>query len=157
MIRTVTAVPPQVFAHATTAPDAALMQPVVTVRGWNKPQGGLWTTDADSEGWAEWCRAEDWNDPETLALYRLTVLGPVEVAVIDSLADLEAIIAEYGYRSFLGDVIDYGRMARDGWDGIRLTDEGQWATRLTKPGLYGWDLGCTLWMRWTFDTATVAV
>ena len=44
-----------------------------------------------------------------------------------------------------GGVYDFEAMAKD-YDVIKLTDEGQWKTRLTNPSLYGWDCECILIM-----------
>ena len=40
-------------------------------------------------------------------------------------------------------------LAADGWDGVYLTERGQWATRLPRsgPDLYSWDLESMLWLR----------
>ena len=44
---------------------------------------------------------------------------------------------------------DWEALAADGWDGVYLTDRGQWETRLPRggPDLYGWDLESCLWLR----------
>lgn len=49
--------------------------------------------------------------------------------------------------------LKFSEMAKQ-FDGMHLTDNGQWATRLPpfdSPNLYGWDCESTLWFRWAFD------
>ncbi len=57
---------------------------------------------------------------------------------------------EYATEDIIGQpVLDFEKLARD-FDGIWLTAEGQWDTRMTSPNLYGWDVECVLFFRWVF-------
>ncbi len=38
-------------------------------------------------------------------------------------------------------------MARD-YDGLHLTEKGQWDTHMGRTNLYGWDMESTLWFKW---------
>lgn len=175
---TPTDLPPQAYAHTadhdiTLTADPAHWRPIRDIgTGWVKPKGGtgLWTSPvtartpdgapADS-AWLEWCRAE--MDTDTADQY-LTEIAPAPTArllLIDSQAHLAAIIDRYpaaqnphihraGYP-------DWPAMAAD-WDGVYLTDQGQWATRLpdTGPDLYGWDMESCLWLRPAYTVGRTA-
>ena len=149
--------PPQAWLTSrATPPTAADLEPIVN--GYIKPDGGLWTsTYLDAvriSGWAEWCRGEAFG-PARAHTWILTPHRTARVAVVDSLADLDvltrlfpAVRRSYDFHPSL----DFATLAQV-FDGLRLTDAGQWATRLTghgEPSLYGWDCECVLWFRWTF-------
>ena len=81
---------------------------------------------------------------------------------IDSYADLQTLCRMYGRTETFGEDSKYGpfhdtfpdwSLVAERYDGVHLTDEGQWATRLSHPlNLYGWDCESTLWLRWVFDS-----
>lgn len=136
------------------------LTPIVN-SGWVKPHGGLWTSSylgpKRISGWVEWCRVEV---PE-LAKGTLWLLEPdksARIAVIDTYSDLDQLLSKYALVGGLLDdlgirYLDYEAMALD-FDGLHLTDRGQWATRLSFPfNLYGWDCESTLWFRWAFKSA----
>jgi hypothetical protein len=51
-----------------------------------------------------------------------------------------------------GTFLDFEAISND-YDGIHLTTNGESATRLTSGiSLYGWDVECTLWFRWCFES-----
>lgn len=131
---------------------------------WVKPEhdGGLWTSTwqpGTGSGWIQWCIEESFDcdcDSPTFPVWKLTPDPAARVARIDSLADLEALVAAYPaadpeWRAAgrFEHHPDWQRIADD-FDAVNLTDAGQWATRLTDPGLYGWDCESTLWLRWAF-------
>ena len=136
------------FIHEA-APDRSMIQRVSNA-GWVKPNGGIWTSPQGSTyGWREWCASESFGSADAQE-FTLTPKPGTRVAVIDSLADLEALIAFYPSEDIIGKpVLDFEAMARD-YDGLWLTEEGQWATRMTTPGLYGFDMECILFFRWVF-------
>ena len=120
-----------------------------------KPMGGMWTSSpsAHISGWAEWCRGEQFSD-NAQQMWELVPSAEVELAEIDSLDDLKALHLLYGRSEELVTYrhhwLDYSLIA-ERYAGIHLTDNGQWATRLTQPyNLYGWDCESTLWFRWSF-------
>jgi hypothetical protein len=145
-----------VIFSAPTAPQKELVTPITNVKAFPKPLGGFWTTPKGEQTWTQWCEYEDWSNWREHNQYELTTTRPVKVAVIDCLDDLDAILDEYGYK-----VEGFGRgkwfinfeaMAADGWDGVWLTNEGQWKTRLSSPSnLYGWDVSSIVWFTWPFD------
>jgi len=132
----------------------------------NKPARGtgLWTSGIDSEyGWLDWCVGEEYfpgDQPLTKAsFWKLTPADGLDVIVIDTYDDLARAQARWSWRGLhqlraAGLVywgLNFERMAASGIDAIHLTWEGQWATRLSGPAsLYGWDMECTLWLRWCF-------
>jgi hypothetical protein len=153
--------PPIAYAHpanhaaALTHPDR--FRPVVG-DGWVKPdKGGLWTAPVTATGpngeptdtaWLQWCRSEDFGSNT-----HLTLIVPeldARVLLIDRLADLVAIVDEFPSPSGLTSGRCYPAwtaIAAAGWDAVCLTDAGQWATRLSRPDLYGWDAATVFWLR----------
>jgi hypothetical protein len=159
-------------APARERPEAGRFLPIVpSPRPCSKPRhadrkgGGLWTStfhEQHGSGWIQWCLDEDFHCVRQNPTWHTWLLDPEPTAriyEIDSYADLQALVEAYpqtehhedrGYGS--------GSESRPAWhliakefDGVRLTDEGQWATRLSNPlDLYGWDCESTLWLRWAF-------
>lgn len=121
-----------------------------------KPQGRdlLWTSPVDAkEGWYEWCQTEEFDSGiKGHQHWQLTLGDAANLLVIDEYEDLEPIIKEFpcscgecieyayqGLNSIMTFPVDFPAVAEK-YDGIHLTAEGQWATRLTRPrSLYGWD------------------
>ncbi|MYU22903.1 hypothetical protein [Streptomyces sp. SID8352] len=167
------ALPPQVYAHdadhdVRLTSDPTRWRPVRGIgTGWVKPHAGtgLWTspvtahradrTPTDS-AWLEWSRAEMDADTSSQMLTEVWPTGTARLLLIDDQAHLAAIIAAYPAEPNPyaaprngGRYPDWEALAADGWDGVYLTDRGQWATRLPRsgPDLYGWDLESCLWLR----------
>lgn len=120
-----------------------------------KPSGGLWTAPLGDDGrtaWTEWCSAEEYGDP-TEPITELIPDPDARVYVINTVADLVALESTYRDEHVVQMVphrspwpaLDWTAMARD-LDAIWLTDEGQWATRFSQPGLYGWDCETVFWL-----------
>lgn len=140
------------------APSPLRLKPVrnYSTMPWNKPQsGGLWTSTwvDDSCAWRDFCVNEmDWGD------FYIWLLEPdprARILEIDTLDDLKDVLLVYPdpreRGQSLGNVagVNFEAIA-ESWDGIHLTEEGQWRTRLSQPNLYGWDVESTLWFRWCF-------
>lgn len=131
-----------------------------------KPKGGLWTSTYHPEhggGWVQWCIGEEFecdrNDPTWQNCWLLEPDPAARVFEIDTYDDLERLCDLYGHTDpervgrHRSTYPDWARVAED-FDAVHLTDEGQWATRMTMPlDLYGWDCECTLWFRWAFTDA----
>lgn len=119
-----------------------------------KPKtGGLWTSSLGAEyGWNQWCQDENFRDNKYE--YLLELNNP-KLLIIDTLDDLINALDKYpnqkyySYMKRLGvfnkfstgitkTALDFEAIAQD-YDGIHLTSEGQWRTRMTNPCLYGWD------------------
>lgn len=117
-----------------------------------KPRsGGLWTCPLDPEcasAWWKWCLDENF-DHHSLhgSVWGLQVLPSAKIYKIHTHDDLIWLQSQYP----LQNRVDYSAVARD-YDGIWLTNDGQWATRLPEkgPDLYGWDCECVLFFRNVF-------
>lgn len=181
-LSTITAVslPPQVYAHtadhdpAVTA-DPARFRPIRGIgTGWVKPHGGtgLWTspvtaraedgTPTDS-AWLEWCRSEMDSDTSSQHLTEITPTRDARLLLIDSQEHLIAIVGAYPESDSQWpdrgrDYPNWEALADDGWDGVYLTDRGQWATRLPRsgPDLYSWDLESMLWLHPAYSVGRMA-
>lgn len=143
--------PPLGFIH--DRPFAAELLTSPTNVNWVKPQGGLWAspiTAPQRTVWTDWLEQEQADLYSADLLFHSVSLAPAtRILRIDSLEDLREVLSAYFYDSDLFAqlqlpycLLDFEAMARD-WDGLYLTDEGQWATRLPplgQPSLYGWDL-----------------
>ena len=138
----------------------------------NKGRGGLWTStlyehEETGEPWSDWCRwcaGERWGATDKNGTSKAWALRPhenVQVAVIDTVEDAHRWrqagilrLMELGGQIFHGMwEIDFEALAEAGIDGLRLTEEGQWRTRIPErevPSLYGWDSESTCWFRWAF-------
>lgn len=123
-----------------------------------KPKGGMWLCPATSgHRWKHWCASEQFHTDVYQQEWTLKVKEGTRFLVIDTHADLVELLAEYGKETQLDPYIrlsewsiDFERIAQD-YDGIWLTENGQWATRLSEPNLYGWDLESILVFRWVFE------
>lgn len=141
--------------HNTEYPSLYTRPCAIIQSGGMKPIGAFWTStyNNSSSAWLDWC---EYEAPNFIKPYNflLTVNPSAKVYIIDTLEDLEQLISMYPYQNYLnsvlGNFVDWAAMANDGWDGVHVTDAGQWATRLTKPGLYGWDCESTAWFNWVF-------
>lgn len=125
-----------------------------------KPEGGFWTSTLKdgSSGWVDWCRAEQFRNPDMDNWFLLEPAPNARILTIDTLADLKRLLARYNFNPFsrITDLVfrypDFERIAQR-YDAMRLTEEGQWRTRMSMPdSLYGWDCESTLWFRWKFTS-----
>lgn len=150
----------------TLAPEC--FEPVKTPEypRWKPRSGGLWTSTylgVLGSDWIRWCRSESFycngNGDEGFRVWLLEPDRDARIYEIDSYADLERLVEGYPQHPedeladlHLGVFTQpaWGEVAAD-YDAIHLTEEGQWATRMTHPlSLYGWDCESTLWLRWAF-------
>lgn len=160
---------PQLFVLRNIKDDYCPSKIKPAYNGWVKPEraGGLWTSTFDIETknqWVEFRTRESFEVPldGKWRGYILTPKKKARIYVIDSLSDLLRLLDKYPYNpykenSFIrwGVTIypDFEAISKD-YDAIHLTQEGQWATRMTEPNLYGWDFESTLWFRDCFTHAT---
>jgi len=141
------------FAHPETF-DLAKVEPIRNDL-FVKPLGGVWLSPPGA--WVQWCRGEDWDEPDAKVdqPFDRALLADHKFVVIDTLQDLKDLMVFYEYEwpterkaqfGLLSEMrfLDFEALACD-FDGIYLTDAGQWATRLSDPKLYGWDLESVLW------------
>ena len=132
-----------------------------------KPINGFWTSSWREEtrdsDWVEWCRGNDYGNPNTDHWFLLTPRKDARVYVIDSYADLERLIKKYPYVSPRArnirdwqevhryyTSIDFERMSQD-YDGLRLTERGNSRLHMSTPlDMNLWDAESTVWFRWCF-------
>lgn len=126
----------RVIHYGSTEFDRSLFNPVINGK-WVKPSGGLWASPKDSKfGWRDWCASEDYDGSDFSKSFEFD-LDDKRIYVIDSLDDLKKLPMQGGYAAYK-EYIDFEKCATM-YDAILLTEEGQWKTRMTEPGLYGWD------------------
>lgn len=146
--------------HITTLPGelAAHVAPVQN-RMFVKPLYGLWTStyDGQSSAWVDWCRDEQFGDPDACSWFLLQPNKDARVYVVDTQADLTALVARYPdptlpaqFRKTMT-ALDFEAISRD-YDAVHLTHGGQVATRMSTPSLYGWDCESTVWFHWRFTS-----
>lgn len=162
----------KVAAPARSRPEASKFLPIMpSPRPRVKPHhtdrrgAGLWTSTFHEQygsSWIQWCIAEGVDCVPQDPTWHTWLLDPdpaARIYVIDSYTDLQALVDTFPQAEHHPDS-SYGAWSeiRPAWhaiaeefDAVHLTDEGQWATRLTDPlDLYGWDCESTLWLRWAF-------
>lgn len=161
---------PQVFTSLGAMPQPNLFIPIKNpVDPPHKPlTGGLWTSTYCPEMGSDWIKFALRILPGRVQKENLWLLTPkpdANVFTIDSLLDLQRLVAQYEARDHpfkeLGvkffALIDFEALAAAGYDAIHLTKRGQIQTHMTLlfgsdlPTLYGWDVECTYWLRWAFD------
>ena len=133
-----------------------------------KPNGGLWTSTlrpGPSSAWVEWCRDEQFDDPDALTWHVLTPDPAARILVIDSLADLIVTTARYPLPLAWDRErceIDFVAVAADGFAAVHLTERGNAECHSVSypvpPGistlaLNTWDCESTAWLRWAFAAA----
>jgi hypothetical protein len=133
-------------------------------KAWCKPFGsGLWTSPFKRcYSWLTFLIQDGWC-PGDVPLERCDywLIDPeptARVYVIDDLLDLRRLLDAHGHaplRKFgmTRQWIDFTSASLE-YDAIHLTENGQWATRLTEPNLYGWDVECVLWLNWALDDSS---
>lgn len=153
--------------HAPALTEPRNFRPITTSSRFVKPDPGqgLWTapvTEAAPDGrvlrtaWTDW-RTEEMA-PFGVDYTRHTEVLPeptARVLLINTLPDLRTLQAAYPSEPLIPALAqhrypDWHALARDGWDAVYLTDQGQWETRLPpygEPTLYGWDTASVLWLR----------
>jgi hypothetical protein len=148
--------------HDLSLTQPELFRPVTSRRGWVKPDPGtgLWTatvTEATPDGrplrtsWTDWCEAEQFGSYTHLV--EVFPAADARVLRIDTLDDLRAVVAAFPAEPRIpGWAVEYPdwEALATSWDGVWLTDAGQWRTRLPPtdgPNLYGWDCESVLWLQ----------
>lgn len=127
---------------------------------WVKPEGGMWTSPYEGKfgsAWCQWCLQEEFRIERGHPYFHLWLLEPDPAGrlyLVDSEEALKDLVDYYPGTPmdsrFPFEYPDWLAVAED-FDGVHLTEEGQWQTRLSHPAnLYGWDCECTLWLRWKF-------
>lgn len=133
-----------------------------------KPKGGLWTSTYTPQekypsDWLRWCGQDCWVGAGREA-YLLEPKEEVRIIEVDGLDDLRSVTSRFAREdlftastgtTLIDYEIDFRQMAGEGYDGLRLTEEGQAETRMTgpkEPDLYGWDSESTIWFSFAFKS-----
>lgn len=136
--------------------DAAHVRPVTSRPEFPvKPHGGLWTSPLRDDGrtaWGQWCLDEGYGDA-VAPIVELVPDPQARVFVVECPADILAAEAAFpipaGARMLDARIwphIDWAAMSQ-AVDALWLTEAGQWATRFSTPGFYGWDCETVFWFR----------
>lgn len=151
--------------------DLGAINPVQNISA-NKPLGGLWLSPI-LEGksgtmWSEWLESEGVGlydeRGQTVVSQKVKIRADARLLMITTWEDFQEVLSAYLLIDPIFEALgssgsplncqffDFERIAQE-WDGIYLTDEGQWATRyapdrnasiFSTPSLYGWDLESVL-------------
>jgi hypothetical protein len=142
----------KVIFQGVKKPRYQSFKPIVNcTHPWKKPlSGGLWTSPphpTNESHWVDWCVSEKFGGPP-FTLWDLETIDNPNLAVVDTVADLNDLHKRFGVGDRYTTGLDFEAMARE-YDGMHLTEEGQWRTRHSQPhDLYGWDCETVLWFRW---------
>ena len=128
----------------------------------HKPSGGLWTStlrDDNRSGWLDWKDRESHYTGEE-EVWHIEPESNLDILIIEDQPHLEAILERYERDDLSGSLSTQARAFApldfeaigENYDAIRLTEQGQWNTRMTRPGLYGWDCESVLWLCWAFES-----
>lgn len=148
----------QLFVHPDEPSREHFDAPENDEQRLHKPKGGLWTSPVrgSKSPWIEWVDQNDFYSGEE----RVFAIVPAECTVltIDSNDDMHSVLDEYSrdlsdIPGLAGDTyapFDFEAISDD-YDAIHLTSDGQVETRLSRPGLYGWDCESFLWLNWCVE------
>ncbi len=134
-----------------------------------KSTTGLWTSswreETQDSDWVEWCRGENFGDPDKDQWFLLTPRIDARIYMIDSLTDLERLLIQYEWYSPLAKKIartvgreharyytsiDFERLSKE-YDALHLTEYGNGQLHLSYPlDLNAWDSESTIWFHWCF-------
>lgn len=110
----------------------------------DKPTG-LWVSvEGNGDGWADWCRAEEFGLDRLTHAHEVTLAPSARILRITTPEGIDALTAEYGTGRYAGVEVDWPRIAQE-YQGI-LISPYQWSRRLADgcSWYYGWDCasGC---------------
>jgi hypothetical protein len=121
---------------------------IVNKKFFCKPLGGFWVSSylgpARISAWREWCVSDMPHWIVDVDLYKVVINPDAHIYEIDTQADLVSLHNRYPANYGFGKYLNFEAIARN-YDGIHLTEDGQWATRYGSGiNLYGWDLESTV-------------
>ena len=122
-----------------------------------KPANAFWTSTWDpikqSSGWVDWGRGEDYGSVNDKEWQLYTPVGTDPVVLIHTEHDARWLFRRYSEEPWK---LDFAAMIEDGFVGMHMTYEGQWATRHgIDCSLYGWDCESTSWFQWCFEDEVI--
>ena len=91
--------------------------------------------------WDRFCKEENFDKEDWSKGIIFKLKDNARIYTIDSYEDLTVLVNKYPNEKSIirTDALDFNKIAED-YDAIHLTEEGQWATRFSRPNtLYGWD------------------
>jgi hypothetical protein len=142
--------------NARGALDPSKLEPVKpqVYSFWKPREGGLWTAQWDEQhggGWIQWCMGEQFGVPHDgkWDVWTLTPKPDARVLVIDTYEDLQRVYARWPEAKLGSGYVAWHGIGEQ-FDGVHLTEAGQYRTRFSDPSLYGWDCESTFWYRWAF-------
>lgn len=118
-------------------------------RDWIKPIGCLWASPIDCDyGWVNFyddeLRDDDSNNERMNYRIEFTLKEETKIYIIDSFKDYIRLYENYGKNiNACLNTLDFESISKE-YDGILLTDNGQYETRFSNPSLYGWDVATLL-------------
>ena len=90
---------------------------------WQNPDDfkphGLWVSVEDGNGWADWCRTEEFNVESLGYCYKLVLSPDARILTLENIDDIEAFQKWYGHRKheFIH-TLNWERVAQDGFQGV---------------------------------------
>lgn len=144
------------FIHyGTEKLKKGLFKSIKNRRCWNKPRGGIWASPLNSNhSWRKFCLDENFNIGTLKKHILFKISSNSKIYIINSYLDLINLRKYFIHNTdiiFNEITIDYEKMMKDGYDGIYLTENGEYDTRFPPCGrydcslmggkldLYGWD------------------
>ena len=108
-----------------------------------KPNGFWFSVDGEGDGWADWCRAEEWGLHRLVAATEVEIGPDARILTLSSAYEIDSFTKEFrGGRRHDG--IDWPVVA-ERWQGIIIAPY-IWARRMSRHTFwyYGWDCasGC---------------
>lgn len=137
--------------HGAKEIDYSINIKPVGPSNWVKPESGFWASPelaTHTSCWTKWCEEECYSHSNCKVdeCIRFKISKDARVCVIDNFKDLinlsnECAVDEKITKSIMTSMskIDWVKAA-ELYDVVYLTENGQWATKLTRPCLYGWDM-----------------
>lgn len=113
------------------------------IRGWNKPEGGLWASDeAAKYGWKDWCNAEHFRACRENNAFRFDLAPTAKILCLNSVDAVNKLPLQTNeYSGRYCKAVDFEKLVSDGVDVVdfRLSSapELYWV-------MYGWDCDCIL-------------
>lgn len=114
--------------------------------GHRKPRGFWLSVDGSGEGWADWCKENDF-DSGWRYVYGVNLSRGANILMIEDVSGLDSFTEEYGVSMdrHHSTLIEWARVADD-YQGVIISPY-QWGRRLDGPAsgwYYGWDCasGC---------------
>lgn len=141
--------------HYTTDPLTAIrsVEQVYDAPRYDKPNG-LWLSVEGPDDWREWCKSEEFGDPDAQRCYEIVIAPDANLCRLSGPNLLRAFTAEYGMDPYMGPMAGHTQFARLAIDWPRVAEKYAgiiiapyiWECRMSDDTrwYYGWDCasGC---------------